>query len=147
MSATPAPGPGHPGDSSSKDFPSEEELLLADPRWEQAVALFNQADWYACHDCLEELWHETQGPIRPVLQGLLQIAVAHLHLQRGNRHGAMVLLGEGIGRLNRCGDQALGLSLPPLRQAATARLLALQQGTEPASLPLPVLQGIEPHRR
>ena len=72
---------------------------MADPRFHEAVAQFNAADWYACHDGFEALWHETQGPMRPVLQGILQIAVAHLHRERGNDHGAMVLMGEGLGRL------------------------------------------------
>jgi predicted metal-dependent hydrolase len=46
--------------------------LAGDPRLLEAVEQFNQGDWYACHDGLEELWHETQGPVRPVLQELHQ---------------------------------------------------------------------------
>ena len=72
---------------------------MADPRLGAAIALFNDAAWYPCHDGFEELWHETAGPMRPVLQGILQIAVAHLHLERGNLRGATILLGEGLGRL------------------------------------------------
>jgi len=73
--------------------------LGADPRFLAAVALFNSGDWYPCHDGFEELWHQTLGPDRDVLQSFLQIAVAHLHLERGNRRGATLLLGEGLGRL------------------------------------------------
>ena len=79
-------------------MPSEEQALLADPRLDQAIDLFNAGDWYACHDVFEELWHECQGPSRKALQGILQIAVSQLHLQRGNLRGATVLLGEGLGR-------------------------------------------------
>jgi uncharacterized protein len=118
----------------------EETLLQADPRLRQAVADFNAADWYACHDGFEALWHETQGPMRPVLQGLLQIAVAELHLERDNRRGATVLMGEGLGRLRRCDDEALGLSLAPLRQLAAERLSALQQQADLRCLPLPRLE-------
>jgi uncharacterized protein len=117
----------------------EESVLMADPRFQAAVALFNAGDWYACHDGLEELWHETQGPVRPVLQGILQIAVAHLHLERGNLHGATVLMGEGLGRLQGSGDGALGLQMEPLRRAALNRLAALQSGVLAADLPLPCL--------
>ena len=83
---------------------------MADPRLGEAMRRFNAGEWYACHDGLEELWHETQGPMRPVLQGLLQIAVAELHQERGNRRGATVLMGEGLGRLRSCGDVALGIA-------------------------------------
>lgn len=117
----------------------EEERLLADPRLREAVRLFNAGDWYACHDGLEELWHETQGPMRPVLQGLLQIAVAELHHERGNRRGATVLMGEGLGRLEPCGDVALGIALEPLRACASERLLALQQERSLADLAPPRL--------
>ncbi|MCT0219187.1 DUF309 domain-containing protein [Synechococcus sp. CS-1329] len=116
------------------------EALEDDLRFQQAVVLFNAGQWYACHDGLEELWHETLGPDRPVLQGILQIAVAHLHLERGNRNGATVLLGEGLGRLARSGPEALGLDLDHLRQASAARLSVLQAGDNPSALPLPSLR-------
>jgi predicted metal-dependent hydrolase len=125
----------------------EEELLQADPRLQQAIALFNAGEWYACHDGFEELWHETQGPVRPVLQGILQVAVAHLHLERGNLHGATVLMGEGLGRLSGCGEEALGLRLCPLRDGVVARLHALQQGEDPGQLPTLRLERVATQRR
>ena len=118
---------------------SEEQSLMADPRLGDAVRLFNAGEWYACHDGFEELWHETQAPCRKVLQGILQIAVAHLHLDRGNRRGATVLLGEGLGRLQGAGDACFGLDLTLLRQRSRDRLLALQQEQDPDALPLPAL--------
>ncbi|MCS5690549.1 DUF309 domain-containing protein [Cyanobium sp. FGCU-6] len=125
----------------------EEEQLQADPRLQQAIDLFNGGEWYACHDGFEELWHETQGPMRPVLQGILQIAVAHLHLERGNLRGATVLMGEGLGRLVGCGDEVLGLLLCPLREGVVARLTALQQGGDPSWLPTPRLERVPTQRR
>ena len=119
---------------------SEEHNLMADPRLGEAITLFNCGEWYACHDGFEELWHETAGPMRPVLQGILQVAVAHLHLERGNLRGATILLGEGLGRLQGCGPEALGLDLDLLRERAGARLQALQAGTNAEALPLPLLQ-------
>ncbi|MEX1323150.1 MAG: DUF309 domain-containing protein, partial [Synechococcaceae cyanobacterium] len=108
----------------------EEARLLADPRLDEAVRLFNAADWYACHDSFEELWHETAGPMRPVLQGILQIAVGQLHHSRGNRRGAMVLTGEGLGRLLAVEADALGLDLGALRASARSWLVALQREDE-----------------
>lgn len=120
----------------------EEASLMADPRFTEAVRLFNGRQWYACHDGFEELWHETQGPCRPILQGILQIAVAHHHLERGNLRGATVLLGEGIGRLRASGPSALGLDLERLRQAAAARLRALQHQENPLDEPCPCLDSV-----
>lgn len=114
----------------------EEAALSVDPRLAEAIALFNAGDWYDCHDLLEALWHETAGPLRPVLQGLLQIAVSQLHRERGNLRGAVILLGEGLGRLHNAPPQALGLDLEPLITAAMlhlSRLQALLQATPTAA--------------
>ncbi len=71
-----------------------------DPRFAQGVELFNAAQWYEAHDVFEALWHETTDPERRWLQGVVQIAVAMVHLGRGNTNGAAILLGEGLGRLS-----------------------------------------------
>jgi len=113
----------------SAPFDPEERALSRDPRLLEAVALFNAGDWYACHDSLEELWHETAGAMRPVLQGILQIAVGQLHLSRANQRGAVILTGEGLGRLQRCPEQALGLDLQALRVQPRLAELQGRRGT------------------
>lgn len=122
----------------------EEQRISTDPRFHAAIELFNDGQWYAAHDGLEELWHETCGPCRPVLQGILQIAVAQLHLERDNRRGAVILLGEGLGRLRRGPDQVLTLDLAPLKAAAQVHLQHLQTSdaaADPsAAYPLPALR-------
>ena len=120
----------------------EEASLTCDPRLGEAVRLFNAGEWYACHDGFEALWHETQGPCRRTLQGILQIAVAHHHLDRGNQRGAMVLLGEGLGRLQGAGAVQFNLALDPLREIARDRLLALHENRPLTDLPLPKLTVI-----
>jgi predicted metal-dependent hydrolase len=114
--------------------------LAADPRLREAVDQFNQGDWYASHDGFEALWHETLEPDRTVLQGILQIAVAHLHRERGNLRGATVLLGEGLGRLSPCGDGAIGFDLALLRTNSVQYLEALQQQRSLDGLPAPCLR-------
>ena len=122
----------------------EEQELLADTRLGEALFLFNSGDWYACHDCFEALWHETAGPMRPVLQGILQIAVAELHLERGNCRGATILMGEGLGRLKACPPNALEIDLVALINSSMQRLLALQQQRSIEGLELPRLVESRP---
>ena len=64
-----------------------------------AIAQFNNADYYACHDTLEEIWHNAWQCDRAFYQGILQIAVGFYHLKSQNWHGATILLGEGTSRL------------------------------------------------
>ncbi|MEB3308380.1 MAG: DUF309 domain-containing protein [Cyanobacteriota bacterium] len=124
---------------------SEEEGLISDPRLAEAIRLFNAGDWYACHDGFEELWHEHGDPVRPLLQGLLQLAVAHLHLERGNLRGATILLGEGLGRLKRSSGCSIGLDLRVTIDCCRSRLLLLQAGEDPSQLPKPRLMPVS-HR-
>ena len=114
--------------------------LAGDPRLLDAVEQFNHGEWYACHDGFEALWHETLEPERTELQGILQIAVAHLHRERGNLRGATVLLGEGLGRLSTCGDGSLGFDLALLRNNSALFLDALQQQRSLDDLPAPSLR-------
>jgi len=123
---------------------SEEQGLLVDTRLGEAIFLFNSGDWYACHDGFEALWHETAGPMRPVLQGILQIAVAELHLERGNCRGATILMGEGLGRLKACPPNALEIDLVTLINSSMQRLLALQQQRSIEGLELPRLVESRP---
>ncbi len=99
--------------------------LVEDQRFIKAIRYFNNKEWYLSHDLLEELWHETIEPERTTLQGLLQIAVAQLHLDRGNRNGAMILYGEGLGRLRRRSVPNLGLDLTRLCECVELRLRLL----------------------
>ncbi len=126
------------------EHPGGESDLAADPRLREAVEQFNLGDWYASHDGFEALWHETLEPDRTVLQGILQIAVAHLHRERGNLRGATVLLGEGLGRLSACGDRALGFDLDLLRANSARFLEALQQQQPLDGLPAPSLRSVAP---
>ena len=66
----------------------------------QAVAEFNQQQYYACHDTLEALWLDSSEPDKRFYQGVLQVAVACYHLQNCNWRGAVVLMGEGLQKLS-----------------------------------------------
>ena len=116
-------------------------MVEADPRFTSAIELFNTGEWYAAHDVFEELWHETADPERRSLQGILQVAVAQLHLQRGNRRGATILFGEALGRLRRPGTPDLGLDLDGLCAVIQGRLELLQLDGDPESCTVPVLRN------
>ncbi len=114
-------------------------LLLEDPRFVKALDLFNSAEWYQAHDVFEEVWHETNGPERKLVQGFLQVAVAQLHLQRGNKVGATILYGEALGRLRSIGTPDLGLHIEYLCRCVEARLKLLQKDRDPESCEVPVI--------
>lgn len=93
----------------------------------QGVEQFNQQEFYACHDTLEALWMEALEPQKRFYQGVLQIAVACYHLGNLNWRGAVILLGEGIGRLDNYQPVYEGIDVEALICESFALLKALQQ--------------------
>lgn len=99
---------------------------LPDRFW-QGIDEFNQQEYYACHDTLEELWLEAIDPQKTFYQGILQIAVACYHLNNRNWHGAVMLLGEGTRRLDGYRPEYGGIRVDPLLAQSYDLLDALQQ--------------------
>tara|TARA_B100000945_G_C20304366_1_gene559636 strand:- start:205 stop:573 length:369 start_codon:yes stop_codon:yes gene_type:complete len=76
-----------------------------------ALNLFNNQKWYEAHDAFEDIWNGLNGDERQVIQGILQVSVSQFHLKKGNLNGAMILLGEGIGRIKSRLSIDLGIDL------------------------------------
>jgi len=93
----------------------------------QGVEQFNQQEFYACHDTLEALWMEAFDPQKRFYQGVLQIAVACYHLGNLNWRGAVILLGEGIGRLKDYQPVYEGIDVTELLTQSIQLLKALQE--------------------
>ena len=68
--------------------------------FEDAVRLFNQRQFFECHEVLEDLWRPLpKGEEKRFLQGMLQVGVGFHHLEQGNYTGAKNLLNEGVEKL------------------------------------------------
>ncbi len=97
------------------------------PAFWQGVKEFNQGQYYACHDTLEALWMEATDPPKSLYQGFLQISVACYHLGNKNWQGAVVLLGEGICRLQPYEPEFAGLDVETFVDVSANLLECLQQ--------------------
>ena len=117
----------------------QDDLFIKDSRFDIGMKLFNSCQWYKSHDVFEEIWHETGGPERQLLQGILQIAVAQVHLENSNLNGATILYGEALGRLKRFELANLGLDIIGLCKCITRRLEFLHIGKDLDGCSLPVL--------
>ena len=63
-----------------------------DPRYLQYFRLFREEKYFEAHEILESLWLETKGEQRVFYQGLIQLAAALVHFQKGNLDGARELV-------------------------------------------------------
>lgn len=85
--------------------------MAYDARYLEFFELFNEQEFYECHEVLEDLWMETSGKERPYYQGLIQTATAFYHLRNGNLNGAVKLFTTGLDYLDPYPDAYLGFDL------------------------------------
>jgi len=78
---------------------------------QEAIDLFNNQKWYEAHDAFEDIWNDLVGDERQIVQGILQVSVSQFHLNKGNLNGAMILLGEGLGRIKNRVSEDLEIDL------------------------------------
>jgi uncharacterized protein len=87
------------------------------------MVLFNAGEFYAQHDVFEALWVETQSPVRELYRAILQVGIAHYHIERGNHRGALRMLERASYWLAIMPECCQGLDVADLR-AHTRQLRA-----------------------
>jgi len=112
-------------------------MLNEDPRLRSGADLFNQEKFFAAHEVWEDCWRESVGPLRAVLQGLVQAAAGFHHLQSGNREGAISLLAKAESRLRTENTAVVGApwDLGSFQRALADRVRALKAGITPVTYP------------
>jgi predicted metal-dependent hydrolase len=80
-------------------------------QYREGLRLFNEEEFFECHDVLEELWSETVGPERKFLQGLIQASIALFHFGNENFGGAKKLYLSATRNLDFHGDEFMGIKL------------------------------------
>ncbi|MBX9686029.1 MAG: DUF309 domain-containing protein [Candidatus Obscuribacterales bacterium] len=120
--------------SASESEPSQVKLRS---RFMEGIALFNQREFFECHEVLEEVWKQQNGADKQVTQGIIQIAVAYYHYLRANRNGALKLLQKGLSRLQPYGPEFCGLLLGDFISAVQSDQLAISESKPVEELILP----------
>ena len=96
---------------------------------QKAIDLFNNQKWYEAHDAFEDIWNDLVGDERQIVQGILQVSVSQFHLNKGNLNGAMILIGEGLGRIRNRASEDLEIDLKQLCRSLESILSKLHSKT------------------
>jgi predicted metal-dependent hydrolase len=91
----------------------------------RGAALFNAGLFFECHELFEDAWRASAPPERLFYHGLVQAAAACYHAEKGNTHGAAVLLDKARAKLTRYAPRYLGVDIEGL----LASLRAVRDGT------------------
>ena len=78
------------------------------------VELFNAERFFDAHEAWETIWLKSRSEEKKFLQGLIQLAAALHHFQRGNLPGARSLMEEGAKKLEHFRPIHRGLKLETL---------------------------------
>ncbi|MCS7271789.1 MAG: DUF309 domain-containing protein, partial [Gemmataceae bacterium] len=84
--------------------------------FEQGIACFEAGDYFAAHDIWEELWRYGPSDKKAFYKGLVQVAVALFHAERGNRPGAQRLYQSACQLLQPYRPVCLGRDVDRLLQ-------------------------------
>jgi predicted metal-dependent hydrolase len=112
----------------SQDLPMLEQTCQA-PLSELALRglqLYNQGEYFEAHEVLEAAWRQDQTPGRQLYQGILQVGIAYLQIQRGNYVGALKMFLRARRWLDPLPYQCRGVQVAQLRQDARSAQAALK---------------------
>ena len=106
----------------------------------EGLYCFHSGAFFEAHEHWESVWLAAQEPEKTFLQGLIQVAAAFHHFQRGNYAGTISLLRSALRRLDAYPEAFAGLAVAPLRATIRLWLDALQTPIRSPLPPLPQLQ-------
>jgi uncharacterized protein len=104
---------------SNQGFPDPDRSRLLGPpmpcdypeQYLDGIRLFNEEEFYECHDVFEELWSEMVGSEKKFVQGLIQAAVALFHFGNENFGGAKKLYLSARSNLDPYRPGCMGVQL------------------------------------
>jgi|SRR5580698_4368128 predicted metal-dependent hydrolase len=86
--------------------------------FDRGIDLFNNGQFFAAHEVLEDLWRGVSAgqPLRLQMQGMVQLAVAFHHVSTGNMVGARSVLERAARNLDGADASFPGLDIDRLRE-------------------------------
>ena len=103
------------------------------------IELFNAHRFWDAHEAWEQLWLVAAGEEKLFLQGLIQLAAAYHHVQRGTLRGGLRLFEQSATKLVHFEDGFLGVRFRAALDEAGEQAASLAKGDEIAPVRWPKL--------
>lgn len=119
-----APENARPRDRTGRPLPYDTDRTDLAEEWEvdtveEALAagrwLWDEHRYFEAHECLEHVWHHAPADDRPFWQGVIQVAVACVHHQRGNDRGVAATCRKALANLDAYPSVHHGIDVDQLR--------------------------------
>lgn len=106
------------------DFDGPAEALAG------AVRLWERERFFEAHEALEDVWNAAEEGDRLFWQGIIQVAVACCHHQRGNVDGCVAVFRRAAAKLRGYPDVYRGVDVEQLRVFAEGAAAAVEDAQE-----------------
>ncbi len=122
-------------------------MPVPDSRFIHGLELFDEGDYFECHEVIEALWLRTASddPYRDLYKGVIQAAAALYQYDRGILTGARGLFRSSVDTLAKYEPRAMGLNVRKLTdemKACFADFLTWD-GEDPLTLPLTLVPVLD----
>ncbi len=102
-----------------------------------AVESFNAQRFFSAHEAWESAWRQLrEGDEEEFFHGLAQLGAGFTHYQRGNKHGARVLMRRAVSRILPYAPNHRGINVAALASATEEAAAAIEEA-EHAAAPMP----------
>jgi hypothetical protein len=109
----------------------------------RGLVLFDFGLYFSCHEYFEGLWRAAGPDGRDFYHGLIQLAAAFYHHEKGNQRGALALLRRGLAKIAAYRPGYRGMEVERAWEILAPWEDRFQQGT-PADPPRIVVQSERP---
>lgn len=110
-------------------FVTPEQMPLAcqgelHPMAIQGIELFDKGQYWEAHEALEAAWRDESNPVRYLYQGILQVGIVYLQIERNNFIGMAKMFERCKKWLRPWPDQCRGIDVAQLRADVAAAVTA-----------------------
>ena len=80
------------------------------------LALFNEERYWESHEALEAAWRRSSGSEKEILQGIILLAAALVHLQKSEQDITLSVMNRAYEKLEKYDNEHFGINLSPLKE-------------------------------
>lgn len=80
------------------------------------LALFNEERYWESHEALEAAWRRSSGSDKEILQGIILLAAALVHLQKSEQDITLSVMNRAYEKLEKYDTEHFGINLSPLKE-------------------------------
>lgn len=80
------------------------------------LALFDEERYWESHEALEAAWLRSNGDEKEILQGMILVAAAFVHLQKNEKDIALSVMKRAYDKLERYHNEHFGVDISTLKE-------------------------------